>query len=168
MEMTGLDPEQNVVLEIATIVTDKDLNVLAEGLSSPSTRATQSWPRWTSGTSTPTPGRPGGPGQGSEYDEARAIAENAGVYLGVGARRTSPLCGNSIGQDRRFAGRSTWRSWKAFFRYRNVDVSTIQELVRRWQPGCWSSSKKSGSHLGPRRHPRIPSPSCSSTRAHCI
>ena len=146
MEMTGLDPEENVVLEIATIVTDKDLNVLAEGpviAIHQSEEELGKMDDWNVNTHTKS-------GlvarvKASEYDEAKAVAETLAFIRQWVPERTSPLCGNSIGQDRRFMVKHM-SDLEAFFHYRNVDVSTIKELVRRWQPALLDQFKKSGTH----------------------
>ena len=146
MEMTGLDPEENVVLEIATIVTDKDLNVLAEGpviAIHQSEEELGKMDDWNVNTHTKS-------GlvarvKASQHDEAKAVAETLAFIRQWVPERTSPLCGNSIGQDRRFMVKHM-SELEAFFHYRNVDVSTIKELVRRWQPELLDQFKKSGSH----------------------
>ena len=146
MEMTGLDPEQNVVLEIATIVTDKDLNVLAEGpviAIHQSDEELGKMDDWNVNTHTNS-------GlvarvKASQHDEAKAVAETLEFIRQWVPERTSPLCGNSIGQDRRFMVKHM-SELEAFFHYRNVDVSTIKELVRRWQPALLDQFKKSGTH----------------------
>ena len=146
MEMTGLDPEQNVVLEIATIITDKDLNVLAQGpviAIHQSDEELAKMDEWNVNTHTKS-------GlvarvKASEYDEAKAVAETLAFIRQWVPERTSPLCGNSIGQDRRFMVKHMGEL-EAFFHYRNVDVSTIKELVRRWQPELLEKFTKSGSH----------------------
>ncbi len=146
MEMTGLDPELNVVIEIATIITDKDLNVLAEGpvlAIHQSEAELAKMDEWNVRTHT-------GSGlvarvQASEYDEARAVKETLDFIRQWVPERTSPLCGNSIGQDRRFMVKHMGEL-EAFFHYRNIDVSTIKELVRRWQPELLDQFTKSGSH----------------------
>ena len=146
MEMTGLDPEQNVVLEIATIITDKDLNVLAQGpviAIHQSDEELAKMDDWNVNTHTKS-------GlvarvKASEHDEARAVAETLDFIRQWVPERTSPLCGNSIGQDRRFMVKHMGEL-EAFFHYRNVDVSTIKELVRRWQPELLEKFTKSGSH----------------------
>ena len=146
MEMTGLDPEQNVVLEIATIITDKDLNVLAQGpviAIHQSDEELAKMDEWNVNTHTKS-------GlvarvKASEHDEARAVAETLEFIRQWVPERTSPLCGNSIGQDRRFMVKHMGEL-EAFFHYRNVDVSTIKELVRRWQPELLEQFTKSGSH----------------------
>ena len=146
MEMTGLDPEENVVLEIATIVTDKDLNVLAEGpviAIHQSEEELGKMDDWNVNTHTKS-------GlvarvKASQHDEAKAVAETLEFIRQWVPERTSPLCGNSIGQDRRFMVKHM-SELEAFFHYRNVDVSTIKELVRRWQPALLDQFKKSGTH----------------------
>ena len=146
MEMTGLDPEQNVVLEIATIITDKDLNVLAQGpviAIHQSDEELAKMDEWNVNTHTKS-------GlvarvKASEHDEARAVAETLEFIRQWVPERTSPLCGNSIGQDRRFMVKHMGEL-EAFFHYRNVDVSTIKELVRCWQPELLEKFTKSGSH----------------------
>ena len=146
MEMTGLDPEENVVLEIATIVTDKDLNVLAEGpviAIHQSDEELAKMDDWNVNTHTKS-------GlvarvKASQHDEAKAVAETLDFIRQWVPERTSPLCGNSIGQDRRFMVKHM-ADLEAFFHYRNVDVSTIKELVRRWQPELLDQFKKSGTH----------------------
>ena len=146
MEMTGLDPEENVVLEIATIVTDKDLNVLAEGpviAIHQSDEELAKMDEWNVNTHTKS-------GlvarvKASQHDEAKAVAETLEFIRQWVPERTSPLCGNSIGQDRRFMVKHM-SDLEAFFHYRNVDVSTIKELVRRWQPELLDQFKKSGTH----------------------
>lgn len=146
MEMTGLDPEENVVLEIATIVTDKDLNVLAEGpviAIHQSDEELAKMDDWNVNTHTKS-------GlvarvKASQHDEVKAIAETLEFIRQWVPERTSPLCGNSIGQDRRFMVKHM-AELEAFFHYRNVDVSTIKELVRRWQPELLDQFKKSGTH----------------------
>jgi oligoribonuclease len=146
MEMTGLDPEENVVLEIATIVTDKDLNVLAEGpviAIHQSDEELAKMDDWNVNTHT----RSGlvARVKESQYDETRAVAETLDFIRQWVPERTSPLCGNSIGQDRRFMVKHM-AELEAFFHYRNVDVSTIKELVRRWRPETMSSFSKKNSH----------------------
>ena len=146
MEMTGLDPEENVVLEIATIVTDKDLNVLAEGpviAIHQSDEELAKMDEWNVNTHTKS-------GlvarvKASQHDEAKAVAETLDFIRQWVPERTSPLCGNSIGQDRRFMVKHR-ADLEAFFHYRNVDVSTIKELVRRWKPELLDDFQKKGTH----------------------
>ncbi|QFI53464.1 oligoribonuclease [Aeromonas simiae] len=146
MEMTGLDPEENVVLEIASIVTDKDLNVLAEGpviAIHQSEAELAKMDEWNQNTH-------GGSGliarvKASRYDEAAAVAETLAFLRQWVPECTSPMCGNSIGQDRRFMVKHM-AELEAFFHYRNVDVSTIKELVRRWKPEILGEFTKQGTH----------------------
>ena len=116
MEMTGLEPETDRILEIAMIVTDKELNVLAEG-----------------------------PVRASQYDEARAAAACLEFMKAWVPERQTPMCGNSIGQDRRFMVKYM-PELECYFNYRNVDVSTIKELVRRWKPEILDAFTKTGTH----------------------
>lgn len=146
MEMTGLDPEENVVLEIATIVTDKDLNVLAEGpviAIHQSEEELGKMDDWNVNTHTKS-------GlvarvKASEYDEAKAVAETLAFIRQWVPERTSPLCGNSIGQDRRFLYRHM-PQLEAFFHYRYLDVSTLKILAERWAPQVKESFQKKGTH----------------------
>ena len=146
MEMTGLDPEQNVVLEIATIITDKDLNVLAQGpviAIHQSDEELAKMDEWNVNTHTKS-------GlvarvKASEHDEARAVAETLEFIRQWVPERTSPLCGNSIGQDRRFLFKYM-PELEAYFHYRYLDVSTLKELARRWKPEILDGFKKQGTH----------------------
>lgn len=147
MEMTGLDPETDKVLEIAIIVTDKELNLLAEG---PVIAVHQSadvlgrMDDWC--TRTHTESGLVARVLASQYDESAATAECLAFLQQWVPERTSPMCGNSIGQDRRFMVRHM-PALERYFHYRNVDVSTIKELVRRWQPDVLGGFKKQGAHL---------------------
>ncbi|MCU7877228.1 MAG: oligoribonuclease [Candidatus Thiodiazotropha sp. (ex. Lucinoma kazani)] len=147
LEMTGLDTQKDEIIEIATIVTDARLNILAEG---PMIAIHQSQQRldamdaWNQR-------QHGGSGlldrvKGSDYNEASAEAETLDFlvkYIPAGA---SPMCGNSICQDRRFLAR-TMPKLEAFFHYRNLDVSTLKELVNRWAPSLSEGFSKEGKHL---------------------
>jgi oligoribonuclease len=147
LEMTGLDPQHDEIIEIATIVTDVRLNILAEGpmiaihQSQQRLEAMDEWNQRQHGAS----------GliervRQSSYDEARAEEETLiflHEYLPSGA---SPMCGNSICQDRRFLARSMPRL-EAFFHYRNLDVSTLKELMNRWAPSLSAGFSKEGKHL---------------------
>lgn len=147
LEMTGLKPESDLIIEIATIVTDKHLNVLAEGpvLAIHQSEAVlaemDDWNRKQHG------------GSGLQ---ARVLASE--VDTGAAERATlefletwvergrSPMCGNSICQDRRFLAR-LMPTLESFFHYRNMDVSTLKELAQRWAPQMAQAFKKSSSHL---------------------
>lgn len=146
MEMTGLDPDSDTILELAMVVTDADLNVVAE---SPSWAVHQSdavlarmddWNTKTHGASGLTQ-RVRESALDMRAVELAAIAFMQ-AYVGKGV---SPMCGNSICQDRRFMARympelTTW------FHYRNLDVSTLKELCRRWRPDLSARVNKTGAH----------------------
>lgn len=147
LEMTGLDPDNDRIIEIATIVTDAQLNILAEGpvmaIHQPETvmEKMDEWNRSHHGES--------GLWQRvreSKYDEAQAEAETIAFLSQYIDPRQSPMCGNTICQDRRFLVRGM-PQLEAFFHYRNLDVSTLKELARRWRPDVYSSFKKRGAHL---------------------
>lgn len=147
LEMTGLDPEQDRIIEIATIVTDAQLNILAEGpnlvvhQSDELLAGMDEWCTRQHGQSGLTQRVKDSPI--SERDAESATLEFIAEYVDKGA---SPICGNSIGQDRRFLVKYM-PELEAYFHYRNLDVSTIKELARRWQPDVLASVKKKGSHL---------------------
>ncbi|WP_336366248.1 oligoribonuclease [Marinobacter sp. C2H3] len=147
LEMTGLDPEKERIIEMATIVTDAELNVVAEGpviaVHQPDSLldAMDEWCTRTHGASGLTQRV-----RDSKVSEAEAEQQTIAFlkqYLGAGQ---SPLCGNSIGQDRRFLVKYM-PELEAFFHYRNLDVSTVKELARRWRPDVLDGVKKNGSHL---------------------
>jgi oligoribonuclease len=147
LEMTGLEPDSDRIIEIATIVTDARLNTLAEGpvlaIHQPEAVMEQmdEWNRNQHGAS--------GLWQRvreSTVDVRRAEEETLAFlanYLDAGQ---SPMCGNSICQDRRFLAR-LMPELESFFHYRNLDVSTLKELARRWHPAIYSGFSKSGTHL---------------------
>lgn len=147
LEMTGLDPDNDVIIEIATIVTDAHLNTLAEG---PVMAVHQSDERlsgmdeW----NTNQHGRSGLTERVRQSNVSEAQAEAATIEFlqeWVPAGK-SPMCGNSICQDRRFLYRYM-PELEAYFHYRNLDVSTLKELARRWQPSVLDGVKKSSAHL---------------------
>ncbi|WML89609.1 oligoribonuclease [Thiothrix lacustris] len=147
LEMTGLDTFNDVIIEIATVVTDKDLNVLAEGpviaIHQPEATLAKmdDWNQKQHG------------GSGlikrvqastlSEADAEQATLAFLKQYVPAGA---SPMCGNSICQDRRFLARQM-PELERFFHYRNLDVSTLKELANRWKPGLAAGFKKESQHL---------------------
>ncbi len=147
MEMTGLEPETDVVLEIATIVTDKDLNILAEGpvlaIYQPDEvlNGMDQWCTDTHGNSGLTKRC-----RDSEVNERQAVQRTIAFLEGFVPKGISPLCGNTIGQDRRFLVKYM-SELEQYFHYRNVDVSTIKELVRRWKPELLGGFHKKGVHL---------------------
>ena len=147
LEMTGLDPERERIIEIATVVSDANLNVLAEGPSlvvhqqDTLLDAMDEWNR----------NQHGGSGltqlvRNSQISEAQASAATIDFLRQWVPAGASPMCGNSIGQDRRFLVRYM-PELAAFFHYRNLDVSTLKELVRRWKPELENGFVKKGSHL---------------------
>ncbi|MCG7966879.1 MAG: oligoribonuclease [Candidatus Thiodiazotropha taylori] len=147
LEMTGLDTQQDEIIEIATIVTDVNLNILAEG----PVIAVQQPQAVLDGMDEWNQRQHGGSGllervKQSQYSEAEAQAETIRFlqqYVPAGA---SPMCGNSICQDRRFLAR-TMPELEAYFHYRNLDVSTLKELINRWSPSLSEGFTKQGKHL---------------------
>ena len=146
MEMSGLVPDSDRVLELALLVTDSDLNHLSEGkvlvVHQPDEvlDAMDSWNKSVHGKS----------GlielvRGSALNEAQAEDAAIEFLSGFVSAGSSPLCGNSICQDRRFLARWMPRL-EAFFHYRNLDVSTVKELVRRWSPESMKGLVKKGKH----------------------
>jgi len=146
LEMTGLDPLRDHIIEIATIVTDSHLNLIAEG---PVIAVHQSdavldkmdeWNRTTHGASGLVE-RVRKSRVDAAYAEARTIE-----FLALHALRgASPMCGNSICQDRRFLAREM-PLLERFFHYRNLDVSTLKELARRWAPAVLAGVQKASTH----------------------
>jgi oligoribonuclease len=146
LEMTGLDPDHDSILEIATVVTDKDLNTLAEGpefaIGHPLERleAMDDWNR--------NQHRKSGLWQrviDSRIDIATAEALTVEFLVQWVPPGKSPICGNSICQDRRFLHRLMPRL-ERYFHYRNLDVSTIKELARRWAPEVTRGFSKESTH----------------------
>jgi oligoribonuclease len=145
--MTGLDPDRDQIIEIATIVTDSHLRVLAEGpvvaIHHPES-VLERMDEWNQTTH-------GGSGllervrrsEATVRDAERVTLDFLAVHAVPGA---SPMCGNSICQDRRFLAREMPELEK-FFHYRNLDVSTIKELARRWAPDVLAGLKKTSQHL---------------------
>ena len=146
LEMTGLSPETDLIIEIATIVTDKHLNVLAEGpvfavhQSAAVLSGMDEWNRR----------QHGGSGLvervlASRVDTAAAERETLGFLELWAERGRSPMCGNSVCQDRRFLAR--WMpELERHFHYRNLDVSTLKELARRWAPEVAAALSKESRH----------------------
>lgn len=147
LEMTGLEPEQDRIIEIATIVTDKDLNVLAEGpvmAVHQSNELLDGMDEWC----TKTHGESGLTQRVKDSSISDREAELATIefleqYVPKGK---SPMCGNSIGQDRRFLVKYM-PELEAFFHYRNLDVSTLKELASRWKPEILKDFHKKNVHL---------------------
>lgn len=145
--MTGLRTDTDHIIEIATVVTDKDLNILAEGpvfaIHQPESvlQAMDDWNRR----------------QHASSGLAQRVRESTTTVREAEARTieflsqwvdpgVSPMCGNSICQDRRFLAREM-PELERYFHYRNLDVSTLKELARRWYPEIVSSFQKSSTHL---------------------
>lgn len=146
LEMTGLDPKNDTIIEIATIVTDSDLNLIAEGpvlavyQTDEALSVMDDWNIKHHGES----------GLIDRVKASNISLEQAqqqtidflALHVPKGA---SPLCGNSIGQDRRFLVKYM-PILEDYFHYRNVDVSTVKELARRWAPEVFSGVKKKNTH----------------------
>ena len=147
LEMTGLDPQNDVIIEIATIVTDKDLNILAEGpaiaihQSDDVLNAMDEWCTNQHGKSGLTQRV-----KDSKVNEAEAEKQTIAFLEQYVPKGASPMCGNTICQDRRFMA-NYMKDLEAFFHYRNLDVSTIKELARRWAPDVYNGFSKASSHL---------------------
>ncbi|MCL1078584.1 oligoribonuclease [Parashewanella spongiae] len=146
LEMTGLEPATDRVIEIATLVTDKELNIIGEGpviaihQSDDVLAAMDDWNQKHHGES------------GlidrvriSQCSEADAVAQTLDFLKQYVPAGKSPLCGNSIGQDRRFLNKYM-SELEDYFHYRNIDVSTIKELVNRWSPEVQKGFKKQNTH----------------------
>ncbi len=147
LEMTGLDPEKDRIIEIATIVTDSDLNILAEGpvlAVHQSDELLNSMDEWC----TTTHGKTGLTQRVREtrLTEAEAEQQTIDFILQYVDKGVPPLCGNSIGQDRRFLVKYM-ADLEACMHYRNIDVSTIKELAIRWKPEMLAGFKKRNVHL---------------------
>ncbi|ACO76993.1 oligoribonuclease [Azotobacter vinelandii CA] len=147
LEMTGLNPERDVIIEMATIVTDSELNILAEGpviAVHQSDEILAGMDEW----NTRQHGRSGLTQRvrDSRIDTATAEARTLAFLEQWVPRGKSPMCGNSICQDRRFLARYM-PGLEAWFHYRHVDVSTLKELAGRWAPQVRDSFKKSAAHL---------------------
>jgi len=147
LEMTGLDPERHVILEIATIVTDSELNLLAEGpviaihQSDDELAKMDDWCTQTHGQSGLTQRV-----KKSRISTGQAEQQTLTFLQHWVKAGQSPLCGNSIGQDRRFLVRHMPRL-EGHFHYRNLDVSTLKILAELWAPGVKNSFHKQGNHL---------------------
>lgn len=147
LEMTGLSPEKDRIIEIATVVTDKDLNILGEGpvyaISQPQAML-DSMDEW----NTRQHGKSGLTGrvQNSTITEVEAETKTIEFLSEFLDPRQSPMCGNSICQDRRFLAHYM-PTLEEFFHYRNLDVSTFKELAMRWNPKVLEGLIKSGQHL---------------------
>ncbi|WP_025918402.1 oligoribonuclease [Herminiimonas sp. CN] len=146
MEMTGLDPDNDRIIEVAVVVTDAQLNILAEGpvfaIHQPEA-IMNGMDAWNKGTH----GRSGliervRTSTVSEADVESALIDFLKHFVPAGK---SPMCGNTICQDRRFMARGMPKL-EAFFHYRNLDVSTLKELCKRWKPEIATGFKKHQKH----------------------
>ena len=147
LEMTGLDTQNDRIIEIATIITDGNLNILAEGpeiaIHQPD-EVMAGMDEWNTS-------QHAGSGltervRESRYSESQAEQETLAFIRQYVPQGASPICGNSICQDRRFLARCM-PQLEAYFHYRNLDVSTLKELARRWAPAVAKGVVKSGRHL---------------------
>jgi len=146
MEMSGLDPDSDSVLEVALIVTDKDLNLVETGpvlVVHQRDEVLDAMDSWNKGTH----GKSGliDKVKASTLSEADVEAQMIEFMKQHVGERTSPMCGNSICQDRRFLARHMPKL-EAYFHYRNLDVSTLKELAARWRPDLKDGFKKANSH----------------------
>ena len=146
LEMTGLNPDSDLIIEIATVVTDKDLTILANGpvlavhQSDAALAAMDDWNQKHHG-------------QSGLIERVKASTTNAAEAERLTLEflkewvpaNTSPICGNSIGQDRRFLYRYM-PTLEAYFHYRNIDVSTLKELAARWAPAVKDGFNKESKH----------------------
>jgi oligoribonuclease len=146
LEMTGLVPEADRIIEIATLVTDADLNILAEGpimaihQSDAALARMDEWNQRTHGNSGLVERV-----KASTIDEQAATDATIDFLTQFTDKNSSPMCGNSICQDRRFMARYM-PELEAYFHYRNLDVSTLKELAKRWKPQILAGLTKQGSH----------------------
>ena len=146
MEMSGLQPERDMILELAVVVTDSELNVLAESpvlVVHQSDEVLDGMDAWNKGTH----GKSGliDKVKASILDEAAAEAQMIAFLKQHVPANKSPMCGNSICQDRRFMARHM-PALEAYFHYRNLDVSVFKELARRWRPKLYDGFKKASKH----------------------
>lgn len=146
LEMTGLKPESDCIIEIATLVTDADLNILAEGPElaiKQSDAALEAMDEWNQS-------HHGASGliervKNSDIDEVEATRQTIEFLSEYTEANSSPMCGNSICQDRRFMA-NYMPELENYFHYRNLDVSSVKELVRRWKPEILKGLVKQGTH----------------------
>ena len=147
LEMTGLIPNEDRIIEVATLVTDPELNIIAEG---PSIAVKQSdelmdgMDDWNQKHHSIT-------GlidrvKNSSFDEQMVEQQTIEFLQHYSEKNSSPMCGNSICQDRRFLA-NYMPALEEFFHYRNLDVSSVKELVRRWKPEILEGFVKNGAHI---------------------
>jgi oligoribonuclease len=146
MEMTGLNPDADRIIELAVVITDAQLDTVAESpvlVVHQTDAVLDAMDDWNKGTH----GRTGliSKVKASQTDEAQVQAQMLAFIQQHVPARTSPMCGNSICQDRRFMARHM-PQLEAYFHYRNLDVSTLKELARRWKPELAKGVVKNGKH----------------------
>jgi oligoribonuclease len=146
LEMTGLEPAVDRVIEIATLVTDQDLNIIAQGpvlaiyQTDDVLAGMDDWNQKHHGQSGLVDRV-----RASKCSEQDAITQTIDFLSQYVPKGASPMCGNSIGQDRRFLNKYMLEL-EEYFHYRNIDVSTIKELVRRWSPETMNGFSKKNTH----------------------
>lgn len=146
LEMTGLDPNKERIIEVATLITDGELELIAEGpviaVKQPDSllEAMDEWNTKTHGESGLVERI-----RASQVDTAEAERQTLEFLTRYVVPGTSPVCGNSVHQDRRFLEREM-PELLAFFHYRNLDVSTVKELAKRWNPGALKGFEKRNTH----------------------
>ena len=146
MEMTGLVPETDRIIEVALVITDQNLVLVAEGpvrAVHQSTAILDAMDSWNKATHS----RSGlvDRVKASPLSESDVEAQMLAFLTDYVPQRVSPMCGNSVCQDRRFLARHM-PALEAYFHYRNLDVSTLKELARRWRPELISGITKQGKH----------------------
>ena len=146
MEMTGLDPDNDRVIELAMVITNGNLETIAESATwavKQSDAVLDGMDEWNKKTH----GKSGliERVRASALDEAAVEAAALSFMRDYVPQRISPMCGNSIGQDRRFMARYMPKL-EDWFHYRNLDVSTLKELCRRWRPDVYKGLEKKGAH----------------------
>ena len=147
LEMTGLEPDKERIIEVATLITDARLKVVAEGpviaVKQPD-RLLANMDDWNQKTH----GESGlvARVKASTVETQEAERQTLDFLRQYVVAGSSPMCGNSIHQDRRFLEREMPELW-AFFHYRNLDVSTVKELAKRWNPGALAGFNKQNGHL---------------------
>lgn len=146
MEMSGLLPDSDRIIEVALVVTDSQLNTIAEApvlVVHQSDAVLDGMDSWNKGTH----GRSGliDKVRASSLDEAAVEAQMLAFLAQYVPKGSSPMCGNSICQDRRFLARGM-PALEAYFHYRNLDVSTLKELVKRWKPAVAKGFEKNSKH----------------------
>ena len=144
--MTGLDPEVDRIIEIAVVVTGPKLEFRTEGpvlVIHQSLAQLDKMDKWNKGTH----GKSGliDKVKASTLSEAQAEEQIINFLNQFASKKVAPMCGNSIGQDRRFLAKYMPKL-EAFFHYRNLDVSTLKELSRRWRPEVYGAFKKQQRH----------------------